>query len=855
MKPLLSRLLLLSIICTVSLHAAEDPTPKTYEAITALRDAGKLDEAQKAAQALVASTTKDLGPENQATLRARLLLAEILFKLNKLGDAEKEYRLALHISDSESSPLAPPKNTFIAPQTLGGGSLPESKPAAKDPASPSSAAEEQETLRAHHSFAIVLSEQGKFVAAETQLRALVPRMARVFGAEHRETLSCQSDLISVLASQSGNEEAEELSRTLIPTATRVLGAEDPDTLKARGDFAGTLFYQGKLTEAEAELRSLLTVSTRALGAEGTETLRARFMLAKLLRLQDHDSEAEKQLRDLLPIMTRVFGAEHLETLVCQSELLAAIASQGKNAEAEKKYRRLIPIEQRVLGQADDITLKTRWRFAGVLYALGKREAAEKEHRQALDASQQRLSIDERTRLSTPYTQATDLHLTQRYAEAETSRHLLIALQTDLLGAEHPATLQSRAELAGDLDAQDKKPAAETELRTVLAIQQRVLGALHPDTLDTAYCLAENLLAQQRPQDARPYAQRVLAGRLHIYGKSHPNTMVAQLLVEDIAHPAEPPAKPAPTPAPKPKTKPGDHPVATVDGTPIMDSDLQSTINAQTQVFEYQYRSEPKKLAHEISELKRTRLDTLIDEQLLVNEFKKLGGSIEPKFVDDDISNIIKDSFKGSRADFIAELTRCGLTPEKFRTLRERTVIITSMRSRFAGKDEIKFKDGELEDYYEKNKDRWRGPESVKLHTLTLLKTTQKTNAEISSQMESLRTEIVGGADFAPIARNLSKDSHADDGGAWDWTRVSDLSEDIRTAVAKLQKGALSDIIDETGHYILIRLDDRRSTAPPPFEKVKDEVAKALEKEQRQKRIDNKIYKLRETANIQKLGPV
>ena len=610
---------------------------------------------------------------------------------------------------------------------------------------------------------------------------------------------------------------------------------------------------GKLDEAQKAAQALVASDTTALGADGTETLRARFMLAKLLRLQDHDAEAEKQLRDLQPLMTRVFGAEHLESLVCQSELLAAMASSGKNTEVEKKYRRLIPIQQRVLGPADDITLKTRWRFAGVLYALGKREAAEKEHRQALDASQQRLSLDERTSLTTPYTKATDLHLTQRYAEAETTRQQLIALQTALLGPEHPATLQSRTELAGDLDAQDKKSAAETELRAVLALQQRVLGSLHPDTLDTAYCLAENLLAQQRPQDARPFAQRALAGRLHVFGKSHPNTMVAQLLVEDIAHPPEPP--PAPTPASSPKSKPDDRPVAMVDGTPIMASEVQSTINAQRQILEFDYRSEPKKLAYEISELKRTALDALIDTQLLVNEFKKLGGSIDPKSIDDDINNIIKDSFKGSRSAFIAELTRGGHTLEKFRTLRERMVIITSMRSRFAGKDEIKFKDGELEDYYDKNQQLWRGPQSVKLHTLTLLKTTHKTNAETRTQIETLRTQIAAGTDFAYLARKESKDSHAENGGAWDWTPVSALSEHIRTAVAQLEKGALSDIIEETGHFILIRLDDRRSTAPPPFEKVKDEVAKALEKEQRQKRIEHKLYKLRETASIQKLGPV
>jgi hypothetical protein len=53
------------------------------------------------------------------------------------------------------------------------------------------------------------------------------------------------------------------------------------------------------------------------------------------------------------------------------------------------------------------------------------------------------------------------------------------------------------------------------------------------------------------------------------------------------------------------------------------------------------------------------------------------------------------------------------------------------------------------------------------------------------------------------------------------------------------------------------VDDRRFTAPPPFEGVKEEVIARLEKEQREQRIEARLNVLRVAARTQKqdAGPV
>ncbi len=140
---------------------------------------------------------------------------------------------------------------------------------------------------------------------------------------------------------------------------------------------------------------------------------------------------------------------------------------------------------------------------------------------------------------------------------------------------------------------------------------------------------------------------------------------------------------------------------------------------------------------------------------------------------------------------------------------------------------------------------------MKLHTLTLLKTTHQTDTETRAQAERLRTQIRDGADFAELARKESKDSHAEDGGAWDWTPVADLSEEVRTTAEKTDPGAVGEIIETTSCFILLRLDARRVSEAPPFAKVKDEVIKAYKDEKHKKQLQLKLEQLREDADIQK----
>ncbi|MDI1312061.1 peptidyl-prolyl cis-trans isomerase [Prosthecobacter sp.] len=292
----------------------------------------------------------------------------------------------------------------------------------------------------------------------------------------------------------------------------------------------------------------------------------------------------------------------------------------------------------------------------------------------------------------------------------------------------------------------------------------------------------------------------------------------------------------------------DQAVAKVNGMPIFASDLNAMIKAEERVLKVRLAHDPARLAKALADVKRNALDGLIDFQLMEDEFFRLGGMISKEAIDEDVKLAIQEAFKGNREALMAELNAIGMTYDKYRKLRERIIIVDAVRARIA--NNVVVTDKMVREHYEKNQQRWREPVSVKFHTLTIFNTT----ANARTVAENLRTRLVNGGDFAVMARANSKDSRADDGGAWPWTRISDINATVGKTIVKMKKGEVSEVLEQSGTFILLRVDDVREPDPKPFESVKAEVKMSLMEELGRERIENRLCQLREAADILKWGP-
>lgn len=294
--------------------------------------------------------------------------------------------------------------------------------------------------------------------------------------------------------------------------------------------------------------------------------------------------------------------------------------------------------------------------------------------------------------------------------------------------------------------------------------------------------------------------------------------------------------------------------ALVQGKPITRSEVRDTVKAQEQILMAMYGgTDPERMQREIAETRATALDALIDRELILIEFAKIGGVIKPQYVDDQINNIVREAFKGDRDALVTELAKAGMSIKKFREMQEKNIIASVMRAKKTG-EMPPATPKEVEEYYSKNVDKWRVGDQVKISTISIPKFTGEAGATPESQKklaQEIRSKLLKGGDFATLARSYSQDSRAEFGGAWEWMPRTELDPLIANTAMNLKTGGVSEILDKETSYIIVACDAKKLGEAPGIEKVRGDIQKMIQQEKSKKAIDEWMAQLRKKAVIRK----
>ena len=113
---------------------------------------------------------------------------------------------------------------------------------------------------------------------------------------------------------------------------------------------------------------------------------------------------------------------------------------------------------------------------------------------------------------------------------------------------------------------------------------------------------------------------------------------------------------------------------------------------------------------------------------------------------------------------------------------------------------------------------------------------------------SITKELKAGGDFVKLAEKNSKDPSGKSGGDLGWFTLDTMVKPFSDAVAALQPGQLTDapVQSQFGWHV-IKLEESRVTAAPPFEEVKDRVKMLVQR----KKLQTYLEDLRKNAKIEK----
>jgi len=211
--------------------------------------------------------------------------------------------------------------------------------------------------------------------------------------------------------------------------------------------------------------------------------------------------------------------------------------------------------------------------------------------------------------------------------------------------------------------------------------------------------------------------------------------------------------------------------------------------------------------------KQLALDSMIDDLLIAQEAAKQGVTVTDAEVEASLQDIIKQI--GSQAAFEQLLQKSGQTLADARTLQKTQMLNNKMRDRVVG--------------------TLQAVEQV--HARHIL-------VESAATAQALLAQIQGGADFAQIAQQSSRDTVTKaNGGDLGWfARGTLVSKEVEDAAFALQPGQLSSVVQSAFGYHIIQTLER-----DPARKLEgDQLLKV-----QQQAMENWLNGLRAQAKVQR----
>ncbi|TLD68801.1 hypothetical protein FEM03_20935 [Phragmitibacter flavus] len=290
----------------------------------------------------------------------------------------------------------------------------------------------------------------------------------------------------------------------------------------------------------------------------------------------------------------------------------------------------------------------------------------------------------------------------------------------------------------------------------------------------------------------------------------------------------------------------------INGKPIVSSEVRDAVNSQEQLLRMTIR-DPRELDQKLGELRQSALYTLIERQLVLSEFEKLGGTIKAQYIDDDVNSVIRENFEGDRQKFLQELAKNGMTLRKFRQQRQDMMIISVLRSR-----QIRSlpppTPAQVEKFYRENDSQFREKDFIKFSTITIPKypignSTATPEAQLKLA-EEIREKAVSGSDFGTLARTYSQDSRASDGGDWGLQERASLNKELAEVAFTLKAGSVSKVVEISANYMIIYCEAKQPGNLEPLEKVRPQIERVVRSEMGREALNRWLSSLAQRASIQ-----
>jgi len=286
----------------------------------------------------------------------------------------------------------------------------------------------------------------------------------------------------------------------------------------------------------------------------------------------------------------------------------------------------------------------------------------------------------------------------------------------------------------------------------------------------------------------------------------------------------------------------------VNGEKMTRSQLDKDIQQRMTEFKDQLPTENVENAR--VEIRKALIDEFIIRSLLNSEVTRSKLTASEKEINEILNSMktqlpagmtLDELFKKNNIDVSAMREEIGLN------VRINKLITAEMGNK------AKITDKEVTDFYKKNQDQFKQPESVHARHILVAKTsgdTSKITSGKRAKAEELRKRLVDGADFADLAAKNSDCPSKKNGGDLGFFARGQMVKPFEDAAFTQQTNVIGPVVEtDFGFHIIQVLEHKAAQIVKLDEETKNQITVFLERQKKQEAYDGLIKRLKAGANI------
>lgn len=242
------------------------------------------------------------------------------------------------------------------------------------------------------------------------------------------------------------------------------------------------------------------------------------------------------------------------------------------------------------------------------------------------------------------------------------------------------------------------------------------------------------------------------------------------------------------------------------------------------------------------------LELLIDEKIAQAKIKELRIQVSDRQVDNYVEKLKRDN-QLTQEDLVAGLEKEGLSYEKYRERIKRDIERAQLIE-YEVRSKIIIREETIQKYYEEQKGTFGVAEKVQLAGIFLMRKNLKSEEEMRElyrKAQEIAAKLKAGADFSQMAGTYSDGPGAKQGGDLGQFTVDHLEPGLKSVVEALPEGGISDPLVRPNGIQIIKVVKKQTGKIRSLEEMKEAIYGILYQEEVNRRYQNWIKELRESA--------